>query len=407
MDNTGSGLHRQGGRGLSRGREADIVIVGGGAAGLTTAGALRRRGLDALVVERERLVGTTWRRRYERLRLHTVRAFSGLAHRPIPRRYPRYLPKDAYADYLEEYVTGLDLDVEPASAVSRVAPDGARWLVETARTVFRPRVVVIATGQHAVPAVPDWPGRDTYRGRLIHSSEYRTGRVFDGQRVLVVGAGNSGAEIAAEVAAEGAAFVASSVRTAPPVVPRDVFGVPVQAFGIALSRLPPDVADRIGARVARAVMGDLSRYGLPPPAWHPFTARRIPVIDVGYVRELEAGRIHVRRGVLRLSATGAVYDDGREERFDAIVAATGFRTGLERLLDVPGLLDARGAPRFPSGRPTSMPGLYFMGFTESLRGILFEANRDSRRLARLVADYLAGRVRSSDISSSANTTSPS
>jgi hypothetical protein len=96
--------------------------------------------------------------------------------------------------------------------------------------------------------------------------------------------------------------------------------------------------------------------------------------------------------VARLTTTDAVFADGTSEPFDAIIAATGFSTGLESIIDVPGVLDADGEPRGTSGEPTAHPGLYFVGFTHSLRGHLFEANRASRRLARNVARYLTSQA---------------
>jgi putative flavoprotein involved in K+ transport len=247
---------------------------------------------------------------------------------------------------------------------------------------------VIATGHYNVPVIPDWPGRAAYGGSLIHSVDYRSGRGYAGQRVLVIGSGNSGAEIAADLVEHGAAFVAISIRTPPPIVPRDPFGTPVQRSGILLSRFPPRIADRLGRLVARLTLGDLTRHGLAAPAWLPYSSRRVPVIDVGFVEKVKRRRIHVRPNVARFTPAGVAYVDGREEAFDGVIAATGFKTGLADLLDAPGALDARGFPAFPSGRPTNQPGLYFMGYTEHLRGHLYEANRDSRRLAGIIKDYL-------------------
>jgi putative flavoprotein involved in K+ transport len=204
----------------------------------------------------------------------------------------------------------------------------------------------------------------------------------------VIGSGNSGTEIAADLVEHGATFVAISIRTSPPIVPRDPFGTPVQRSGLLLSRFPPRIADRLGRLVARLTLGDLTRHGLAAPAWLPYSARRVPVIDVGFVEKLKRGHIHVRANVARFTPGGVVFADGCEEPFDGVVAATGFKTGLADLLDAPGALDARGFPAFPSGRPTSHPGLYFMGYTEHLRGHLYEANRDSRRLAGIINDYL-------------------
>jgi len=369
---------------------ADIVVVGGGASGLSAAGALKRRGFAAVTLEQDEQIGGTWARRYERLHLHTIRRFSGLAHFGIPQDYPRYVPKDLYARYLQSYAETLGLDVRLGHRVARVARENGGWRVDAVGSSWTARAVVFATGRYRQPVTPDWPGRDAFRGRLLHSSEYGSGRDFAGARVLVVGIGNSGAEIAADLAEQGAGLVAIAVRTAPPIMPRDLFGfVPAQLLGLVFTPVPARrLLDRAGAVVRRLGTGDLSRYGLGREAWGPFTARRPAVIDVGFLRQLKARRVHVRPSIERLTATGVAFAGGREEAFDAIVAATGFRTGLGELLDLPEAIAADSRPRFRSGRRTPYPGLYFIGYDETTRGVLFEANRDSRRLARSAVAYL-------------------
>ncbi len=370
------------------------MIVGGGASGLSGAAALVRRGVNPLVLERDPEIGGSWARRYDRLHLHTVRRFSGLAHFRIPNRYPAYLSRNDVATYLKEYAGHFGLRVVTGASVRRIRPEGDGWIVEQAdREPWRPRVVVVATGQYRDPIIPSWSGRDVYEGELVHSAAYSNATAYVGRRVLVVGAGNSGAEIATDLIDGGAASVAVSVRTAPPIVPRDPFGMPVQRTSLLLSTLPPAVANRIGRATARLVLGDLSRYGMPKGEFAPYTTKRVPLIDVGFVDALKRGRITVRPALERLTSSGAVFADGSSEAFDAIIAATGFSTGLEAMIDLPGVLDEVGEPRGVSGEPTVWPGLYFIGFIHSLRGHLFEANRASRRLARNVTRYLtAARV---------------
>jgi cation diffusion facilitator CzcD-associated flavoprotein CzcO len=364
-----------------------VIVVGGGASGLSAAAALARRGIEAVVLEQDAVIGGSWARRYDRLRLHTIRGLSGLAHFPIPRRYPTYLSRDDVVRYLDEYARRSGARVVTGVGVRRIRRQDAshlEWIVETTGGEWHGRIVVIATGQYRKPILPAWPGREAYGGRLSHSAEYSNPSTYRDQRVLVVGAGNSGAEIATDLAGNGAAYVAVSIRTPPSIVPRDPFGMPVQRTSIVLSALPAALADRIGWATARLTLGRLARYGLPDGAFAPYSTRRIPLIDTGFVAALKAGRLTVRPALERLTADGAVFADGSREPFDAIVAATGFMTGLESLLDVPGVLDDRGEPRGASGEPTAQPGLYFVGFTHSLRGHLFEANRASRRLARHV-----------------------
>jgi len=371
-----------------------VVIVGAGPAGLSTAAALSRRGVDALVLDRDDRIGGSWARRYERLHLHTIRHFSGLAHRRIPRSYPRYLSKDEYADYLAGYAERFRLRVsldESVTAIRPTADAAAEWEIETSRRVLGSEVVIVATGHYTEPRIPPWPGIDEFRGRLLHSAAYQSGREFAGRRALVVGLGNSGAEIATDLVEQGAASVAVAVRTPPPIVTRELFGVvPVQVFGIALMPLGiPRVVDRIGARLRKRTVGDLRPYGLGEAAWGPFTARRPAVIDVGFLGVLKAGLVTVRPALERLASGGVEYADGSSEEMDIVVVATGFGTGLESVLrDVPGVVDASGQPLARSGRPTAAPGLYVIGFDETIRGHLFEARRESKRLARTIAREL-------------------
>jgi len=369
-----------------------VVIVGAGAAGLSTAAALIRRGVDALVLDRSDRIGGSWASRYDRLHLHTIRRFSGLAHHGIPSRYPRYLSKDEYAAYLGEYAERFGLRIalgEDVTAMRAASTGLVPWEVETARRTIGAEVVIVATGHYAEPRIPDWDGIREYEGRLIHSAAYRTGREFVGKRALVVGLGNSGAEIATDLVEQGAGSVAVAVRTPPPIVTREMFGVvPVQLFGIALMPLGfPGTVDRIAAVLRRRTVGDLRPYGIEAAAWGPFTARRPAVIDVGFLEVLKAGRVTVHPALTRLTREGGDFADGSSGDFDVVVVATGFGTGLEKVLQtVPGVVSEDGQPLARSGQPTAADGVYFIGFDETIRGHLFEARRESVRLARRVAD---------------------
>ena len=369
-----------------------VIVVGGGATGLSAAAALSRRGVDALVLDRDDRVGGTWARRYDRLHLHTIRQFSGLAHYPVPRRHPRYLSKDEYAEYLKDYAEHFQMRILLGERVTAVRP-GAQgsWEVETADRTRTTRIVIIATGHYTEPRLPVWEGAAEFRGPIIHSSAYRSGRDFRGQRALVVGLGNSGAEIAADLVEQGAASVAIAVRTPPPIVTREVLGVlPTQLFGIALMPLGfPHVIDRVGAALRRRSVGDLRPYGIEEASWGPFTAKRPAVIDVGFLDVLRSGRVTVRPALTSFTERGVRYSDGSQDAVDVVVAATGFTTGLARLLtEVPGIVGSTGEPLGRSGQPTAAPGLYLLGFDETVRGHLFEAHRESKRLARTVARAL-------------------
>ena len=368
-----------------------VVIVGAGAAGLSAAGALKRKGIDAAVLEEDPQIGGTWTRRYDRLHLHTAARFSGLAHYGIPRRYTKYPSRDQFVEYLREYADHFGLRVITQCKTDRIAmaSNGQKtWTVASNKGTFIARAVVIATGQYRKPMLPTWPGADSYSGELVHSSTFTNGARYKDKRVLVVGAGNSGTEIATDLTEHAASFVAISIRSAPPLVPRDPFGIPISQTGIMLSMLPRHVADLFAKTTARIVLGDLTRYGIPPAQWGPFSSKRVPVIDVGFVKAVKEGLIKIRPALTSLTTAGAVFADGKSEPFDAIIAATGFGTSLADILEPTNVLDEREEPIAVSGEPTSRPGLFFTGFTHSLRGHLFEANLASKRLAKNVRSYL-------------------
>jgi putative flavoprotein involved in K+ transport len=357
--------------------DVDVLVIGGGAAGLSTAAALARRGVRAIVLEQDREIGARWAGRYERLHLHTVRRYSGLAYHPLPRELPRYVSKDEFAEYLRGYAERFHLDVRLGERVEKVVPAASGWSVVTANGAWRSKVVVLATGAHDRPVLPAWPGLDGFQGRLLHSSEYRSGREFANLDVLVVGLGNSGAEIAADLVEQGAGRTAVAVRKTPPITPRELMAVPVQLFGIALARLPARLVDRVGTVLRRIGTGDLTPYGLGSADWGPFVTQRPPLIDVGFLEHLKRGHIEVLPAVSGFTSSGVIFADGRTERFDVVVAATGFRHALSELLDLPDPV------------ASIYPGLYLIGYRDSIRGALFEIDRDSRRVAQSIAEFLA------------------
>ena len=333
-----------------------------------------------MLLDRDSEVGGTWARRYDRLHLHTVRRYSGLPYHPVPRALPRYVPTKSYARYLADYARHFELDVrlgQPARRVRR--DDGSAWIVETDRE-WRSRAIVIAMGRHNVPRRPEWPGTQDFRGRLLHSHEYSNGYMSAGNRALVVGIGNSGAEIAADLVESGAAQVSIAVRTPPPITSRELAGIPVQLLGMFFAHFPPSFVDRLGLALRRIGNGDLRPYGLGAEEWGPFTARRPPVIDVGFLGHLKAGRIAVRPDVARFTRGCVVFVDGTKAHVDVVVAATVYTTGLTEVVDVPGVLDARGYPVAEAPLPT----LYFAGYSESPRGQLYESARAAPALARQI-----------------------
>jgi cation diffusion facilitator CzcD-associated flavoprotein CzcO len=364
----------------------DVCVVGGGAAGLACAATLRRAGADVVVLERDE-VGAAWASRYDCLHLHTVRWLSGLPGFGIPRSYGKWPSRDSVVDYLRRYADRHELDVRAGHAVVRIDRADESWAVETGDDRIPARRVVVATGYSNVPFLPDWPG--TFAGQLLHSSAYRRGGAYRGQRVLVVGAGNSGAEIAIDVARAGASEVLLAVKTPPALVRRDTLGVPSQLLGIASTHLPTVVVDRIASSLRRAAFGDLTALGLPAPAkpYSEFLRRRvIPIVDVGLVAAVKDGRVEVVPTLECFENGRPVLADGRVVDVDAVIAATGFRTGLEPLVGHLGVLDEAGVPLVHGAdEHPSAPALHFVGYLVTLGGTLRLIGKQAERLAKVAA----------------------
>ena len=174
----------------------EVLIVGAGAAGLAAAGELGRRGISAVVLERGDSVATSWRRRYDRLRLNTSRWTSNLPHARYPKAASLFPSRDQVIGYLEDYAARHNIEISSGTIVERVDRDAHHWTLTTSAGQMTAAHVIIATGHQHTPLIPAWPGREQFSGRLLHSSEYRNPREFHGADVLVVGPGCSGMEIA-------------------------------------------------------------------------------------------------------------------------------------------------------------------------------------------------------------------
>lgn len=390
--------------------ETDTLIVGAGPAGLAVGATLRRAGRAFLILERAHRIGESWHHHYERLHLHTPKRHSGLPFRPFPRGYPRYPSRQQVIDYLDEYASAFQLQPQFGCDVRRcVRMVDGNWSVSTDRERYRAHNVVIATGLNRVPNLPHWPGQEDFPGAIIHSSEFTSGERFRGQRVLVVGFGNSGAEIALDLSEHGAQ-PAIAVRGKVNVIPRDVLGIPITQLALALRILPPRVADRMNRLTVRLAVGSLASAGLEKrddgPIVQVVEGQQIPVIDVGTLARIRRGDIAVRKGVKSFHGSEVRFADNVRERFDAVVLATGFTTGLAKMLDDhETVLDESGYPRV-HGRESTIPGLYFCGFQLSRGGLLRQIRIEAQDIADEIARTAASPRRAQDAREAIESRSP-
>lgn len=346
--------------------QAEVLVIGAGPGGLAAAASLAQRGLSAEIIERGNAVGTSWRNHYRRLRLHTVKQHSALPHLPFPDDFPRYVAREQLVDYLGRYAEKFQLRPWFGEEAESITREQGRWLTRcrSGRT-FLSRKVVLATGANGRANQATFPRQDGYLGRLIHSESYRDAQPFAGRRVLVVGMGNTGAEIALDLAHNGASATVS-VRSPLNIVRRDVLGRPVQVTSILLSKLPEKLADTIALTFRKLTIGDLRPYGIETPRISPLRQLReqgrTPVIDIGTVDMIRRGDIAVRPGIAAFNSDGVRFLDGREEPFDAVILATGYHADLARLfpqVQVP--VRDKGLPAEVTGTG-ELEGVYFVGY---------------------------------------------
>ncbi|MFH8936916.1 flavin-containing monooxygenase [Streptomyces griseosporeus] len=376
-----------------------VYVIGGGPGGLAAAYALRARGLRAVVLEKSDRVGASWRRHYDRLHLHTTRRLSALPGLPMPRRFGRWVSRDDVVNYLEKYAEHHALEIVTGVEVSRVdrLPDGTGWLLHASGgRELTGAAVVVATGHNHTPRVPDWPGRAGFTGEFLHASAYRNAGPYAGRDVLVVGVGNTGAEIAVDLVEGGAARVRLAVRTAPHIVRRSTAGWAAQYTGVLVRRLPVPLVDRLAKPLARLSVPDLSAHGLPRPdtgLYSRVTEGAIPVQDVGLIDAVRKGRVEVVAAVDSFEEGKVVLADGSRIEPDAVIAATGYVRALEDLVGHLDVLDERGRPVVHGARsPRQAPGLYFTGFTNPISGMFREMALDAGKIAKAVAAHADGQV---------------
>ncbi|MET8718430.1 MULTISPECIES: flavin-containing monooxygenase [Streptomyces] len=368
-----------------------VYVIGAGPGGLAVAHALRERGVRAVVLEKSDRVAASWRGHYDRLRLHTTRRLSALPGLRIPRRFGRWVARDDVVRYLEKYAEHHELEIVTGVTVHRIerTGDGTGWLLRASGgRELTGAAVVVATGYNHTPRIPDWPGRETYEGEFLHAGAYRNAKPYAGRDVLVVGVGNTGAEIAVDLVEGGAARVRLAVRTVPHIVRRSTLGWPAQYSAVLVRRLPVRLVDLLARQQAR-LLPDLSARGLPRPDTGLYSRVRqgaIPVQDVGLVDAVRRGKVEVVAAVEAFEDGKVVLADGTRIAPDAVIAATGYTRGLEGLVGHLGVLDERGRPVVRGGRtPARAPGLYFTGFTNPISGMLRELARDAGRIAKAVA----------------------
>ena len=367
----------------------DNLIIGAGPAGLAIAGSLRQRDQSFHILEKSNQVGQSWRNHYDRLHLHTPKDQSHLPHAPFDHSYPRYVPRAQFVTYLDQYARDNRIEPEFGVEVSRITRRGDGWSVEAIDgTRYVGKNVIVATGFNRVPVIPTWPGQESFTNRIEHSQNYRNGGALQGQNVLIVGMGNTGAEIAIDLHEHGARPYIS-IRGPVNMVPRDIFGQPTARTALLLSKLPPKIGDPIGTFLRNLTVGDLNRYGIPTPEIPPAAQLRqyakTPVIDVGTIKLLKQGAIKMLPAIEQFGAETVTFTNKETYPIDHVILATGFHSRVDTLIPgVEPLLNQQGHPASLWGNGEHA-GLYFIGFDGyAIGGVL--------RSIRLDAEIISDRI---------------
>jgi putative flavoprotein involved in K+ transport len=313
----------------------DLIIIGGGQAGLAAAYYAQQHKLQYLVLEAHETIGQSWRDRYDSLTLFTPRAYSNLPGMPMTGNPEGYPTKDEVSDYFYQYVQQFGLAVSLGEKVISLVKEGAVFRAATDKGIYESAAVVVATGPFQTPRTPDW---HTKLGvQHLHSADYRNPNQIAGNKVLVVGGGNSGAQIAEELTAEHEVTmaVAGSMR----FMPAKILGKSLFWWLDTMGLLNAP-ASSFGARLLRK-RGD-------------------PVIGTALSSLIKQGRVTVKPSATDGKGNSIVFADGTTEAFDAVVWCTGY-TLTYPWLQMPRVLDEKGQPLQAGGISSVVEGLYFLG----------------------------------------------
>ncbi|KAG0605196.1 hypothetical protein M758_9G038900 [Ceratodon purpureus] len=372
-----------------------VIIVGAGPSGLATAACLQAQGVRVLILEKAACIASLWQlKTYDRLHLHLPKQFCELPLFPFPADFPTYPARDQFVNYLQEYSSHFGLRPLFNHAVNQAEFDSRSglWHVKTTAGCsvreFRARWLVVASGENAEPVVPVFKGVNEFEGKVFHSSAYRNGVAFEGKKVLVVGCGNTGMEIALDLANFGASPTLV-VRSPTHILPREICGKSTFLVAMMLMKnLPVWLTDRLLVGYTYLTLGDTAKVGIPRPSEGPMLMKertgKTPILDVGTFAAIKSGQVKVRPAVESLTPTGAQFEDGRREDFDAIILATGYRSNVPKWLkDDSKFFSEEGLPRqpFPHGWKGES-GLYVAGLGR--KGLL-GASKDARSIALDIA----------------------
>ena len=347
-----------------------VVVVGAGPMGLAAAYYLHRRRISYRVLER-RSVGYAWLNHYDSVRLHTLKQVSALPGLEMPDDFPVFPTARQVQCYLQDYATHFKLRIDTGVDVLRASYGAGIWRLQTSAGEITCQTLLIATGIWSTPYRPAFPGLDEFGGCVIHSRDYRNPQTFTGQRVLVVGIGNSGAEIAVELSNAGI-DVGISVRSGVTFVPYPRSAVAMRLMAWSFRNLPRPIGEKLLGRVRR----DFGAIGLPRQPGSILDA--FPVVGFELPATVAARKVTVHAAVRSVTPEAVVFADGSTEPYDAVILATGYRPTIGMVSEYVDC-DPQGHPKLQRWRSRRNPNLFCIGFTyPTTEGLLQSTGRVAR-----------------------------
>ena len=348
------------------------LIIGAGPAGLATAGRMRKAGLDFTLIEQTDQIASSWHNHYDGLHLHTVNQLSHLPHLPFPEGYPLYVSKEDLISYYQQYAKTFDIHPVLSQKVTRLAQTDDAWKVDTeAGTSYAAQNVIVATGINRIPKLPTWEGQDQFEGQIIHAKSYKNAEPYKGRKVLIVGMGNTGAEIALHFARQGDKPHVS-LRGPVHFLPRDINGRPTQLTALMLAKIPFGLGDSLGSFIRKIVVGDLSKYGISTPKLSPTkqlkVTGRTPVVDIGTLEQIKKRNITILPDIERFGVREVQFTNGETKPFDLVILATGYYAQIDDFMDdAADFVNKDGLPS-QAVFDSTHKGLYFVGFNNYVPG---------------------------------------
>uniref|UniRef100_A0A3Q7I7W3 Flavin-containing monooxygenase n=1 Tax=Solanum lycopersicum TaxID=4081 RepID=A0A3Q7I7W3_SOLLC len=373
------------------------VIIGAGPSGLAVGAGLKQQGVPFVILDRANCIASLWQNRtYDRLKLHLPRQFCELRYFPFPQNFPEYPTKYQFISYLESYAKNFEISPRFNESVHSAKYDETcgLWRVKTvcrngSVIEYICRWLVVATGENAERVVPEFEGLEDFGGHIMHACDYKTGEVYEGKNVLVVGCGNSGMEVSLDLCHHNASpFMV--VRSSVHVLPREILGKSTFELGVSMMKwLSIDVVDKILLVAARLLLGNIEKYGLKRPSIGPLqlknTEGKTPVLDIGALQKIKTGDIKIVPAIKKFSQGKVEFVNGEIQEIDCIILATGYCSNVPSWLKESEFFSREGFPRspFPNGWK-GKAGLYAVGFTKrGLSGASLDAIKVSQDIGKI------------------------